>query len=96
MRAEVLEIGTAPVLALVVGLFHTALYVMVRGSVGARLPFLATAAVLGAFAGQALGLRLGDPVRVGDFGLISSSVVAWVGIFVVAAAGVLGPSGRRA
>jgi hypothetical protein len=90
------EIGTAPVLALVVGLFHTALYVLIRGSIGARLPFVAIAAVLGAWAGQALGLRLGDPVRVGDFGLLSSSVVAWVGILVVAAAGVLAPSGRRA
>jgi hypothetical protein len=90
------EIGTAPVLAVVVGLFHTSLYVLIRGSIGARLPFVAIAAVLGAFAGQALGLRLGDPIRVGDFGLLSASVVAWAGILVVAAAGVLGPSGRRA
>lgn len=90
------EIGTAPVLALVVGLFHTALYVLLRGSAGGRLPFVAVAAILGAYAGQALGLRLGDPVHIGDFGLLSSSVVAWVGILVVAAAGVLGPDRRRA
>ncbi|MBA2254969.1 MAG: hypothetical protein H0W07_07645 [Chloroflexi bacterium] len=89
------EIGTAPVLAVLVGFFHTALYVLLRGSAGGRLPFVFVAAVLGAYAGQAVGIRLGDPVRVGDFGLISSSVVAWIGILVVAAAGVLGPSRRQ-
>jgi hypothetical protein len=90
------EIDTAPVLAIVVGFFHTALYVLLRGSAaGGRLLFLFLAAVLGAYAGQALGIRLGDPVRIGDFGLLSSSAIAWVGILVVAAAGVLAPTRRR-
>ena len=95
MEMQLPDIGTAPVLAVIVGAFHTALYVLLRGSVGARLPFVFVAAVLGAFAGQALGLRLGDPLRVGDFGLISSSVLAWLEIVVVVAAGILGPSRRR-
>lgn len=89
------EIGTAPVLAVLVGLFHTALYVLLRGSVGGRLPFVALAAILGAYAGQAVGVRLGDPLRIGDFGLLASSIVAWIGILVVAAAGVLGTSRPR-
>lgn len=89
------EIGTAPVLAVIVGTFHTALYVLLRGSAGGRLPFVALAAMLGAYAGQAVGLRLGDPLRIGDFGLLTSSVVAWIGILLVAAAGVLGPSRPR-
>lgn len=91
-----LEIGTAPVLAVIVGSFHSALYVLIRGVADARFLFILAAAILGAFAGHALGLRIGDPVRVGDFGLISSSLVAWIGILIVVAAGVLGPTRRRA
>src|SRR5215217_1872497 len=34
-------IGPGPVLALLVGVFHTALYVLIRGSAGGRLPLLA-------------------------------------------------------
>ena len=91
-RASALpEIGPAPVLSLVVGVFHTALYVLVRGTTLARLPVLLVAAVLGAFAGQALGARLGDPVRIGDYGLVSSSVVAWIGLLIVTAVGMLAP-----
>ena len=37
-------IGPAPVLALLVGSFHTALYVLIRGSAGGRLPLLLAAA----------------------------------------------------
>jgi hypothetical protein len=49
------------------------------------------AAFLGALAGQAVGARLGDPFRIGDFGLISSSALAWIGIVVVAVTSTLGP-----
>ncbi len=56
------DIEPAPVLAILVGLFNTGLYLLIRGSSGLRLPFIAIAAVLGAYAGQALGLRLGDPL----------------------------------
>src|SRR3954449_8726705 len=85
-------IGPAPVLALIVGLFHTGLYLFIRGSGGLRLPFVALAAILGAFAGQALALRLGDPVPVGDFGLVWSSLLAWLGIVLIVAASILSPT----
>ena len=83
-------------LALIVGVFHTALYVLIRGSARGRLFVLLPAAVLGAYAGQALGSRLGDPLVIGDFGLLWASVLAWVGIAVVAIASTLAPGGDRA
>ncbi len=86
------EIGPAPVLSLLVGVFHAGLYLLLRGSGGFHLPFTLLAAVLGAFAGQALGTRLGDPLRVGDFSLLWASLVAWLGIGLIVAASVLGPS----
>lgn len=79
-------IGTAPVLAVLVGLFHTGIYLVLRGRLGVQVVFVALAAVLGAFAGQALGVRLGDPLAIGDFGLIWSSVMAWVGIVIAVGA----------
>lgn len=90
-----LDFGPAPVLALIVGLFHTGLYLLVRGSAGAYLPLVPVVAVLGALGGQALGSRLGDPLMVGDFGLMWASLLAWVGIAVIVAAGVLAPSRDR-
>jgi hypothetical protein len=86
------EIGPAPVLAAIVGLFHTGLYLLLRGAAGLRLPFLLPAAVLGAYAGHALGGRLGDPLRLGDFGLLWASLFAWLGIGLIVAAGVLAPA----
>jgi hypothetical protein len=88
-------IGPAPLLALLVGVFHTALYVLIRGSAGGQLPLLILAAFLGAWAGDALGGRLGvDPIRIGDFSVLSASVLAWVGIGVVAVLAILGPTRR--
>ena len=89
------EISPAPVLAVLVGLFHTGVYLVVIGSGGLRLPFVALAAIFGAFAGQAIGARLGDPVAIGDFGLISSSLFAWLGIALIVAASLLSPSRGR-
>jgi len=86
------DIGTAPVLCVVVGVVHTASYVLLRGRIGARRPLALLAAILGAFAGQALGARLGDPLRLGDYSLIGASVVAWMGILIVAVASTLGPT----
>ena len=78
-------IGPAPVLALLVGIFHTGLYVLIRGTAGGQLPLLVIAAFLGAWAGDELGARLGfDLLRIGDFRLVSASVLAWVGIGMVA------------
>jgi hypothetical protein len=92
-------IGPAPVLALLVGGFHTALFVFARGRADARVLLVLVAAVLGAWAGDATGGRLGiDPFRIGDFHLISASIVAWAGIGFVAVISILGPTdseGRR-
>ena len=78
-------------LSVLVGIGHAAIYVLLRGTTRARLVFIAGGAILGAYAGQALGARLGDPLRVGDLGLVWSSVLAWVGITTVVVVAVLGP-----
>jgi hypothetical protein len=89
-------IGPAPVLALLVGVFHAALYVLIRGSAGGQLPLIVLAAFLGAWAGDAVGARLGiDLFRIGDFRLLSASALAWVGIGVVSVIAVLGPTRRQ-
>ena len=82
-------------LALLVGVFHTGLYVLIRGSAGGQLPLLVLAAFLGAWAGDELGARLGlDLLRIGDFRLIAASLLAWVGIGMVAIIAILGPTRR--
>jgi hypothetical protein len=83
-------IPPAAVLSALLGVFCTALYVAARGTGQARLSFVLLAAVLGAWAGQAIGSRLGDPLRIGDFALLSAFGVAWLGIAVVAVASTLG------
>ncbi|HEY7828789.1 MAG TPA: hypothetical protein VIB99_11175 [Candidatus Limnocylindrales bacterium] len=89
-------IGPAPLLAILVGIFHVSLFVIVRGSAGGQLPLLILAACLGAWAGDALGSRLGfDLLRIGDFRLVSASVGAWAGIGFVAIIATLGPERRR-
>jgi len=89
-------LGPAPVLALLVGIFHTGLYVLIRGTAGGQLPLLLVASFLGAWAGDALGARLGiDLFRIGDFRLLAASAVAWVGIGFVSVIAVLGPTRRR-
>jgi len=88
-------IGPAVVLAAVLALFHVSAYVFIRGSVGSRLPWLLLGAFLGAWAGDALGGRLNiDPVRIGDFHVISASILAWVAIGLVAVLAILGPDRR--
>ncbi len=83
------EIAPAPVLSVLVGLFHTGIYLLIRGTAGLRLAFAGLAAILGAYAGQALGARLGDPLAIGDFGLLYASLLAWVGILIIVAASVM-------
>ena len=88
-------IGPAPILAAIVGLFHVSAYVFIRGRAGARLPLLIAAAVLGAWAGDTVGARMSiDPLRIGDFHLLTASVVAWLGIGLVAILAVLVPERR--
>jgi hypothetical protein len=88
-------IGPAPILAAIVGLFHVSAYVFIRGRAGARLPLLVIAAVLGAWAGDTVGARMAiDPLRIGEFHLVSASFVAWLGIGLVAVLAVLVPERR--
>ena len=85
-------IGPAPILAVIVGLFHVSAYVFVRGRAGARLPLLIVAAILGAWAGDTVGARMAiDPIRVGEFHLVTASVVAWLAIGLVAILAILVP-----
>jgi hypothetical protein len=88
-------IGPAPVLAVLVGLFHTGIYLVIRGRIGLQIVFVALAAILGAFAGQAIGIRLGDPLAIGDFGLLWSSIMAWVGIVIAVGASMVALPNRQ-
>lgn len=89
------EVAPAPVLAVLVGLFHTGIFMVLRGSAGLRLAFIGLAAILGAYAGQAIGARLGDPLAIGDFGLLWASLLAWLGIALIAAASFVASSSSR-
>ena len=84
------------VMSVLVGLFHAALSVAIRGTAGGRLPVLVAAAILGAWAGDAVVGRLGiDVLTIGDYHLLGASIVAWVGIGLVSVVAVLGPSAPR-
>jgi hypothetical membrane protein len=87
------SVEPALILAILVGIFHASLYVLIRGSAGGRLPIIVVAAILGAWAGDALGDRLGvNVVSIGDFRLLAASILAWVGIGISSAVAALGPS----
>ena len=84
------------ILSVLVGTFHAALSVLIRGTAGGRLPLLVAAAILGAWTGDAIFARLGlSIVRIGDYNLVGASVMAWVGIAVVSVVAVLGPTRER-
>ena len=88
-----MSVDPALILAILVGIFHASLYVLIRGSAGGRLPLIIVASILGAWAGDALGDRLGiDLFSMGDFRLFAASVVAWIGIGISSAVAILGPS----
>jgi hypothetical protein len=83
------------VLSVLVGVVHASIYVLLRGSAGGRLPALVLAAILGAWAGDAISGRIGlDVLTLGDYHLVGASIVAWVGIGLVSVVAVLGPSAR--
>jgi hypothetical membrane protein len=91
------SLNPALILAVLVGVFHASLYVLIRGSAGGRLLVIVLAAILGAWAGDALAARLSfDVLMIGDFHLLAASVVAWVGIGIATAVAILGPSVRKA
>jgi hypothetical protein len=84
-------------LAVLVGLVCTALYVLVRGDAGGRLPLTFGAAVLGAWAGAAIGGRLGiDVLVIGDFALVPAVILALGAIGIVAVLATLGPQSGKA
>jgi hypothetical protein len=90
-----MAIGPAPLLAALVGTFSTALFIFLRGSAGGRAVVLLVAAILGAWAGDALGGRLGvDLLRIGDFRPVTAVLVAWAGLGIVSVIAILGPSRR--
>ncbi|MEX2185055.1 MAG: hypothetical protein WEC14_11465 [Chloroflexota bacterium] len=85
------------VLSILVGSFHAALSVLIRGSAGGRLPLVLGAAILGAWAGDAIMGRLGvEILAIGDYHLVGASIVAWLGIAIVSVVAVLGPTEHRA
>ncbi len=82
----------ALVLSVLVGGFHTALYLFISGRIGFHTILVLVAAMLCAWTGDALAGMLGiDPFRVGDFRLLTASLAAWGGIGFVEALLVLGP-----
>ena len=91
-----MSLGPAIILAILVGIFHASLYVLIRGNAGGRLPIVVAASILGAWAGDALADRLGfNILMIGDFHLLAASIVAWIGIGVSSAVAILGPSMRK-
>lgn len=91
-----MSIEPALVLSVLVGTFHAALSVLIRGSAGGRLPLIVAASILGAWAGDALMDRLGlEFLTLGDYHLLGASLLAWVGIVVVSVVAVLGPTDPR-
>jgi hypothetical protein len=90
-------IGPALPLAILVGFVCTAVYVLVRGHAGGRLPLTFLAAVLGAWAGAAIGGRMGiTSLAIGDFALVPAVIASTLAIGVVAILATLGPPSRKA
>ena len=88
-----MSLEPALILAALVGIFHASVYVLIRGTAGGRLPIIVIAAILGAWAGDALADRLGITLlSIGDFRLFAASVLAWVGIGISSAVAILGPT----
>ena len=91
-----MSLEPALVLSVLVGTFHASLAVLIRGTAGGRLPLIVIAAILGAWAGDALADRIGiEILTIGDYHLLGASIVAWVGIVIVSVVAVLGPAGAR-
>jgi hypothetical protein len=88
-------VAPAFLLSLVVGVFHSLLWLLLVGRLRLSLVLLVPAAILGAFVGQALGNHLGDPVQVGDYHLLWASAMSWVGILIVAGLAWLVPPRER-
>lgn len=81
------------VLSLLVGAFHTCVYIFVRGNLGWHIPAVLVGAILGALAGQAVGGRIGDVLYIGDYALLWASAAAWLGIGIAIVASALATRG---
>jgi hypothetical protein len=84
------DVAPAVLLSVLVGALWTCVYVLIRGQLRWHVVLVLAAAVVGAWAGQAVGARVGDPFRMGDYSLTWASAFAWVGILVVSIAAGLG------
>ncbi len=91
METLVPHVTPAVVLSVMVGMFSSCLYLVVRGRIRAHLLLVVPAAIVGAYVGQAVGGRVGDPIQVGDFSVLWAAVVAWLAILVVASLASLMP-----
>lgn len=81
------------VLSLLVGAFHTCVYIFVRGNLGWHIPAVLVGGVVGALAGQAIGARVGDVLTIGDYSLLWASAGAWLGIGIAIVASALAARG---
>jgi uncharacterized membrane protein YeaQ/YmgE (transglycosylase-associated protein family) len=91
-----MSVDPAIVLGILTGIFNAALYVVIRGSAGGRLPLLIGASIVGAWAGDTIGDRLGlHWFPIGDFRLVAATVGAWLGIAFISVVAVLGPTRRQ-
>jgi len=77
------HVAPAVVLSILVGVFDSSLYLLLRGVLRPHLLVVVPASIVGAYIGQAVGGRVGDPVQVGDFSLVWAIVVGWVAILIV-------------
>jgi hypothetical protein len=94
VEALIPPVSPAIVLSVLVGAFHTCLYVFIRGTIRRHLLAVLVAAIAGAYVGQAIGRRAGDPLLLGDYSLLWASVMAWAGIVVVIAVVAIRPERR--
>ena len=84
-------IAPSLVLAVLIGVFASALYVLVRGRTLAPIGFVGSAAILGAWAGDAIGGLAGlTLVTIGDFRVLAAFGGALLGIGILEILSVLG------
>lgn len=89
------QVAPAIVLSVLVGAFNSCVYVVLRGVIRPHLLAVVPAAVVGAYIGQAVGARVGDPIEIGDYSLVWASVMAWIGILLVASLASVVPARPR-
>ncbi len=95
MEGLIPQVGPALALSVLVGLFQACLYLAIRARAGIHLLVLVPVSIAGAYVGQAVGSRVGDPLPVGDFGLAWASILSWVGILAVAGIAAIRPDPGR-